>query len=160
MLQQFLAQPDRRYDIAVRDNGTGRSSDLSYRNRHGEHGFDGDLEMHLDYHDDNYGFERESHYRNADWRMRSEQHRVSEIRLGQRRDAERYNLYGPAIGELPAASAGDYVDGDVDGGKEQKRCRHRQSGFRYPRSNYAPDFDCAGGAKSCGHHQIYRGTVE
>ena len=70
-MQQFLAKPDGRYDITVFDSGTGRSINLPHRDGHREHGFDCDLEVHLDDDDHYHGFDGESDDHNGDRRMRS-----------------------------------------------------------------------------------------
>ncbi len=67
----------------------------------------------------------DDNYRN--WRMRSYQHRLSEVRLGVRRNAECSNLHGASIGELPPASSRDYVDRDVYCRKEQEWQREASS---------------------------------
>jgi hypothetical protein len=159
-MQQFLAKPDGRYRIACPDNGAGRSIDLGHRDRHGKHCSNRDLEMYLDDDHLHHRFDWESYHHNGDWRMRSWQHRLSEIRLRERRDPERSYLYGAAVGELPAAGAGDYADSDVDGRKEQERHRVRPSGFGHPRIDYAVDRDSARGAKSSGDNQIHAFVLE
>ena len=99
-MQQFLAKPDGRHRIAGRDDRAGRSIDFGYCDGHGEHRFDGDLEVHVDDDGQHHGFDGKSDDHNRDRRMRSYQHRLSEIRLGERRDPKRSDLYGAAIGEL------------------------------------------------------------
>jgi len=159
-MQQFLAEPNVGDGFAKRDNGTGGSDDCTHRDGHGQYRLDGDLEMHVDHDDYDHGFFGKGYdnYRNR--RMRSYQRRLSEVRLGDGRDAKCSDLHGAAIGELPPASARDYVDGDFDGGKKQERHGNRQSGLRHPGIDYTSDGDGTCWIEPRSNHKIYGGPLE
>jgi hypothetical protein len=160
-MQQFLAKRDDRNRTAGRDDSAGRSIDFGdCDGQRARHRFDGDLEVHVDDDGQHHGFDGKSNDHNGDRRMRSYQHRLSEIRLGERRDAERADLYGAAIGELPATGTGDYADSKLDGREEQERLRHRKPGFGHPRRDYAVDSGRARGAKSRGDNEIHGVVLE